>query len=103
MVVIPAIQRDFVWLRPDVRDLFDSLYRGYPVGALLLWKTNLTVPFKTAAVVQTDKSMHQPLYLLDGQQRLTSLAWVYRRPGGRWTGSGAHWPGSCTGVVRNGR
>jgi hypothetical protein len=77
-VVIPSIQRDFVWMRPDVRDLFDSLYRGYPVGALLLWKTNLTVPFKTAAVVQTDKSIHQPLYLLDGQQRLTSLAWVYR-------------------------
>nr|WP_237505607.1 DUF262 domain-containing protein [Streptomyces sp. SID8378] len=65
-------------MRPDVRDLFDSLYRGYPVGALLLWKTNLTVPFKTAAVVQADKSAHQPLYLLDGQQRLTSLAWVYR-------------------------
>ncbi|MFJ3616987.1 DUF262 domain-containing protein [Streptomyces iakyrus] len=77
-VVIPSIQRDFVWMRPDVRDLFDSLYRGYPVGALLLWKTNLTVPFKTAAVVQADKSVHQPLYLLDGQQRLTSLAWVYR-------------------------
>ncbi|MFF9576211.1 DUF262 domain-containing protein [Streptomyces rubiginosohelvolus] len=77
-VVIPSIQRDFVWMRPDVRDLFDSLYRGYPVGALLLWKTNLTVPFKTAAVVQAGKSAHQPLYLLDGQQRLTSLAWVYR-------------------------
>ncbi|MDO0910289.1 DUF262 domain-containing protein [Streptomyces sp. DT2A-34] len=77
-VVIPSIQRDFVWMRPDVRDLFDSLYRGYPVGALLLWKTNLTVPFKTAAVVQTAKSAHQPLYLLDGQQRLTSLAWVYK-------------------------
>ncbi|WP_406358032.1 DUF262 domain-containing protein [Streptomyces sp. NBC_01635] len=77
-VVIPSIQRDFVWMRPDVRDFFDSLYRGYPVGALLLWKTNLTVPFKTAAVVQADKSAHQPLYLLDGQQRLTSLAWVYR-------------------------
>ncbi|MFE0250951.1 DUF262 domain-containing protein [Streptomyces sp. NPDC059010] len=76
--VIPSIQRDFVWMRPDVRDLFDSLYRGYPVGALLLWKTNLTVPFKTAAVVQTAQSTHQLLYLLDGQQRLTSLAWVYR-------------------------
>jgi uncharacterized protein with ParB-like and HNH nuclease domain len=67
-VVIPSIQRDFVWMRPDVRDLFDSLYRGYPVGALLLWKTNLTVPFKTAAVIQTDKSIHQPLYLLDGPE-----------------------------------
>ncbi|GAA1427202.1 DUF262 domain-containing protein [Streptomyces thermospinosisporus] len=77
-IVIPSIQRDFVWMRRDVRDLFDSLYRGYPVGALLLWKTGLTVPFKTAAVVQTRKSLHQPLYLLDGQQWLSSLAWVYK-------------------------
>ncbi|WP_327421139.1 DUF262 domain-containing protein [Streptomyces sp. NBC_01230] len=76
-IVIPSIQRDFVWMRTDVRDLFDSLYRGYPVGALLLWRTNLEVPFRTAAVVQAGKSAHQPLYLLDGQQRLTSLAWVY--------------------------
>lgn len=76
-IVIPSIQRDFVWMRTDVRDLFDSLYRGYPVGALLLWRTNLEVPFRTAAVVQASKSVHQPLYLLDGQQRLTSLAWVY--------------------------
>ncbi|WP_254405597.1 DUF262 domain-containing protein [Streptomyces sp. AC627_RSS907] len=38
----------------------------------------VAVPFKTAAVVQADKSAHQPLYLLDGQQRLTSLAWVHR-------------------------
>ncbi|WP_328408967.1 DUF262 domain-containing protein [Streptomyces violaceus] len=43
-VVIPSIQRDFVWMRPDVRDLFDSLYRGYPVGALLLWKTMRSPP-----------------------------------------------------------
>lgn len=77
-IVIPSIQRDYVWMRPDVRDLLDSLYKGYPVGALLLWKTDLEVPFRTAAVVQAKESSHQPLYLLDGQQRLTSLAWVYR-------------------------
>ncbi|MDQ0485516.1 putative nucleic acid-binding protein [Streptomyces thermodiastaticus] len=77
-IVIPSIQRDFVWMRTDVRDLFDSLYRGYPVGALLLWETNLEVPFRTAAVVQSATSRRKPLYLLDGQQRLTSLAWVYR-------------------------
>ncbi|WP_333768912.1 GmrSD restriction endonuclease domain-containing protein [Streptomyces sp. IBSBF 2435] len=76
-IVVPSIQRDYVWMRTDVRDLFDSLYRGYPVGALLLWRTNLQVPFRTAAVVQANKSPHQPLYLLDGQQRLTSLAWVF--------------------------
>ncbi|KAB8182108.1 DUF262 domain-containing protein [Nonomuraea phyllanthi] len=77
-IVIPSIQRDYVWSRSDVRDLLDSLYRGYPVGALLLWKTSQEPPFRKAGVVQTDNSKHTPLYLLDGQQRLTSLAWVYR-------------------------
>ncbi|MEV0615646.1 DUF262 domain-containing protein [Nonomuraea sp. NPDC050404] len=77
-IVIPSIQRDYVWSRSDVRDLLDSLYRGYPVGALLLWKTSQEPPFRKAGIVQTDNSKHTPLYLLDGQQRLTSLAWVYR-------------------------
>jgi hypothetical protein len=77
-IVIPSIQRDYVWARTDVRDLLDSLYRNYPVGALLLWKTTLEPPFRKASVVQSAEAKHKPLYLLDGQQRLTSLAWVYR-------------------------
>ena len=35
---LPDIQRPFVWKNAKVRDLFDSMYRGYPVGYLLLWK-----------------------------------------------------------------
>ena len=36
---LPDIQRPFVWKNAKVRDLFDSMYRGYPVGYLLLWRT----------------------------------------------------------------
>ncbi|MYV98398.1 DUF262 domain-containing protein [Streptomyces sp. SID3343] len=77
-IVIPSIQRDYVWKTPDIRDLLDSLYRGYPIGSVLLWKTKIRVPFRAAAVSQDAQSVHQPVYLLDGQQRLISLAWVYR-------------------------
>ncbi|MFI6583834.1 DUF262 domain-containing protein [Embleya sp. NPDC050493] len=77
-IVIPSIQRDYVWKTPDIRDLLDSLYRGYPIGSVLLWKTRIAVPFRTAAVSQETQGVQQPVYLLDGQQRLISLAWVYR-------------------------
>ncbi|MET7297670.1 DUF262 domain-containing protein [Embleya sp. NPDC005575] len=77
-IVIPSIQRDYVWKTPDIRDLLDSLYRGYPIGSVLLWKTRIQVPFRAAAVSQDAQNTHQPVYLLDGQQRLISLAWVYR-------------------------
>lgn len=36
---LPELQRPFVWKRTQVRDLFDSLYRGYPAGGFLFWKT----------------------------------------------------------------
>ncbi len=36
---LPNIQRPFVWKNAKVRDLFDSMYRGYPVGYLLLWRS----------------------------------------------------------------
>lgn len=35
---LPDIQRPFIWKKAKVRDLFDSMYRGYPVGYLLLWQ-----------------------------------------------------------------
>ena len=39
---LPDIQRPFVWPNTKIRDLFDSMYRGYPVGYLLLWQNGLT-------------------------------------------------------------
>jgi len=35
---LPDIQRPFVWPRSKVRDLFDSMYRGFPIGYLLFWE-----------------------------------------------------------------
>lgn len=75
-LVIPSIQRGYVWRRAQVPHLLDSLYRGYPVGSLLVWKTSLDVPLKRAAVLQHAQEQHRPAVLLDGQQRLTSLAKV---------------------------
>ncbi len=68
---LPDIQRPFVWPNAKVRDLFDSMYRGYPVGYLLLWENALDGPQKT---IGTDhKQMAAKLLIVDGQQRLTSL------------------------------
>lgn len=67
---LPDIQRPFVWKNSKVRDLFDSMYKGYPVGYLLLWRNGL--PDDRA--IGTEKKQKPPrLVIVDGQQRLTSL------------------------------
>jgi hypothetical protein len=75
-IVLPDIQRDFVWSGSKIPRLLDSLYKEWPVGSILLWKTELSVPIKTAAVVQGDAVGVTPSILLDGQQRMTTLARV---------------------------
>lgn len=49
---LPEMQRRYVWRSTRVRDLFDSLYRGYPSGAILLWGTDETVTLQAMAVSQ---------------------------------------------------
>ena len=67
---LPDIQRPFVWKNTKVRDLFDSMYKGYPVGYLLLWRNGLP----DDKVIGTEKKQKPPrLVIVDGQQRLTSL------------------------------
>lgn len=75
---LPDIQRPFVWSATKVRDLFDSMYRGFPVGYLLFWE-NAEVN-GAARSIGTDTKVHKaPQYLIiDGQQRLTSLYAVFR-------------------------
>ncbi len=65
-VAIPEIQRPFVWDAAQVRDLLDSLYRGYPIGYLISWR-NPDVRLKTGGS-STGKKI-----LIDGQQRITAL------------------------------
>src|ERR1022692_2867228 len=75
---LPEMQRRYVWRSTRVRDLLDSLYRGYPSGAILLWDTDEVVPLQAMAVTQQSNPYQSTRLLLDGQQRLTSLSAVIR-------------------------
>ena len=65
-IAIPEIQRPFVWKKTQVRDLLDSLYKGYPTGYLIIWK-NPNVKLKDGKISSGKK------ILIDGQQRVTAL------------------------------
>lgn len=65
-IAIPEIQRPFVWKKIQVKELMDSLYRGYPTGYLTLWK-NPNVKLKDGKISAGKK------ILIDGQQRVTAL------------------------------
>lgn len=65
-IAIPELQRPFVWKSVKVRDLMDSLYKGYPVGYLITWQS------VGAHIKGGDTAAHQHI-LIDGQQRVTAL------------------------------
>ncbi len=73
---LPEMQRGYVWKSTQVRDLIDSLYRGYPAGNILMWETTEEDMPDTRdfAVAQSDTRHSTYLLLLDGQQRVTSLS-----------------------------
>jgi hypothetical protein len=74
-IKLPEIQRGYVWKPTQVAKLIESLYRGYPTGSLLFWKTSEAPRSRDFALDGTPQpSVVQPLYLLDGQQRLTALS-----------------------------
>ena len=73
---LPEIQRHYVWQATRVRDLLDSLYRGYPSGSILMWETEEPVPTRDFAIAQETNAFAGRKLLLDGQQRLTSLTAV---------------------------
>lgn len=75
---LPEMQRRYVWRSTRVRDLLDSLYRGYPSGVILLWDTDEKVPQQDFAIAQQVNPYQSTRLLLDGQQRLTSLSAVIR-------------------------
>jgi hypothetical protein len=75
---LPEMQRRYVWRSTRVRDLMDSLYRGYPSGAILVWESDEEVPLQEMSVSQERSAAGGSWLLLDGQQRLTSLSAVIR-------------------------
>ncbi|MCF0133088.1 MAG: DUF262 domain-containing protein [Blautia sp.] len=69
---LPELQRPFIWKDSKVRDLFDSLMRGYPIGYLMLWECPALDKKKSIGVdVHSYESPKE--VIIDGQQRLTSL------------------------------
>lgn len=68
---LPDIQRPFVWPNRKVRDLFDSMYKGFPVGYLLFWANEYDSGARRIGVHKKQKTPR--LLIVDGQQRLTSL------------------------------
>lgn len=74
-LTLPEMQRRYVWPATRVRDLLDSLYRGYPSGTILVWETDEDIVNRELAVGSTKSpATSQKLLLLDGQQRITSLS-----------------------------
>jgi hypothetical protein len=71
IIGLPDIQRPFVWKNTAVRDLLDSMYRGYPVGSLLFWQNANLAGAK--AIGTSTKQKPCELLIVDGQQRLTAL------------------------------
>ena len=66
-IAIPEMQRPFVWDTAQVRDLMDSLYKGFPVGYIIIWQ-NPDVKLKDGSIAIGKK------VLIDGQQRITAMA-----------------------------
>ena len=78
---IPAFQRGFVWTTDNISFLMDSIYRNYPIGSILLWRTREILekerdlgPFS----LPSPEKDYPVDYVLDGQQRLTSIFAVFQ-------------------------
>lgn len=69
---LPELQRPFIWKDSKVRDLFDSMMRGYPIGYLMLWECP-TLEKKKSIGVEAHSYDSPKEVIIDGQQRLTSL------------------------------
>lgn len=76
---VPEFQRKYVWRASKLVDLVDSLWRGYPVGTLLLWESVYDSP-RTALGTSGSK-----LWIVDGQQRVTSLALLFGKKPYWWS------------------
>lgn len=73
---IPTFQREVVWERDSVKKLWDSIYRFYPIGSVLIWKTGLKLQNHRSVgghIITENGDRTEYQYILDGQQRTTSL------------------------------
>ena len=81
--ILPSFQRQYVWDEDDIRDLIDSIINNYPIGTIILWKPSnpfLTEidPFSKPLIDTDAKKPTETFYVIDGQQRLTSLLLLFK-------------------------
>lgn len=79
-IQIPAFQRGFVWTAEQVSLLYDSIYKGFPIGNLLFWETTSKLSYdRKIGQLEPFKNTSENSfkYVLDGQQRLTSLCGLF--------------------------
>jgi hypothetical protein len=80
-VRIPVFQRGLAWDRDDVIELFDSIYRGFPIGSLLLQERPAeAAEVRVGPLTLMGAERSDALWVVDGQQRLTALAVTLGRP-----------------------
>ena len=81
-IVLPNIQREFVWPEDSIAKLMDSIVRGYPIGIILMWETYENIQYRefTSTFIEeadfnynSNENSNKLLFVLDGQQRLQSL------------------------------
>lgn len=75
-VAVPEFQRGFVWKTKQVKKLFDSLTKKYPVGSFILWETTKRIDART---LDGEKLPQRKFLILDGQQRMASIYYLCRQ------------------------
>ena len=72
---LPDLQRPFVWRDNKVRELLDSMIKGFPIGYVMLWESPSNYAARKSSIGSNEKTYDEPKELvIDGQQRLTALA-----------------------------
>ena len=79
---VPRFQRAFVWKQSDLHDLLDSVLRGFPIGSILIWDTDISIESasRVGPIEISSRPDGQVGYLLDGQQRVSTLVGTLRLP-----------------------
>lgn len=73
-LLLPEMQRKYVWRSTQARDLLDSIYRDYPSWSILIWETDSLPELKARTFAKrSEQPIGKRLLLLDGQQRIISL------------------------------
>src|SRR5690242_13555078 len=90
-ILLPKFQRDFVWEKKQILRLLDSVARGFPIGSVLLWQSRQELRSENRIAdlrIRLPKPDYPVNYLLDGQQRLSTICGAMFWPGGdsesRW-------------------